>query len=101
MAENKNKKAEIEEEEDVEIISLEFDDGSKMDCEIMGIFDHDGQEYIALLPDDGTDDVYIYGYEEDKDGNFDLLDIADDKLFKSVADEFEAIMASDDDNTEE
>ncbi|MBQ1489740.1 MAG: DUF1292 domain-containing protein [Eubacterium sp.] len=87
MAENK---------EIVEIITLEFDDDTRMDCEIMGIFDYDGKDYIALIPEDGSDDVYIYGYEEDEEENFELIDITDDELFSKVAHEFEAIMASQD-----
>lgn len=85
MAENK---------EVVEIITLEFDDDTRMDCEILGIFDYDGKDYIALIPDDESDDVYIYGYEEDEDENFELIDITDDELFKKVAKEFEDIMNS-------
>lgn len=89
MAENNNNQA-----EEAEIITLEFDDETKMDCEIMGIFDYDKKDYIALLPDDGSDDVYIYGYEEHEDGSFDLLDIVDEGLFKNVAQEFQTIMES-------
>ena len=47
--------------EEMDIITLEFDDESTMDCEIMGVFDCDGKDFIALIPDDGSDDVYIYG----------------------------------------
>ena len=39
-------------EEDVEIITLEFDEGEEVECEIMGVFDFNGKEYIALIPDD-------------------------------------------------
>ena len=46
-------------EEDVEIITLEFDEGEEVECEIMGVFDFNGKEYIALIPDDGTDDVSL------------------------------------------
>lgn len=79
--------------EEMDIITLEFDDESTMDCEIMGVFDCDGKDFIALIPDDGSDDVYIYGYEEDKDGNFELLDIKSDEVFAKAAKEFEKIMA--------
>ena len=50
--------------EETEVITLEFDDGVEVECEIMGVFDYEGKEYIALIPNDGTDDVYIYGYKE-------------------------------------
>ena len=46
---------------DAEFITLQFEDSEDIECEILGVFDCDGQEYIALLPDDGTDDVYIAG----------------------------------------
>ena len=51
-------------EEEVDVITLEFDDGVELECEIMGVFEHAGKEYIALIPDDDSDDVYIYGYKE-------------------------------------
>ena len=43
--------------EEADFITLEFDDGVEVECEIMGVFDYDGKEYIALIPNDDTDDV--------------------------------------------
>ncbi len=51
----------------------------------MGIFDVEDKEYIALLPDDGTDDVYLYGYKEISDEEFELIDIEDDDEFEKVS----------------
>ena len=79
-------------EEDVEIITLEFDEGEEVECEIMGVFDFNGKEYIALIPDDGTDDVYIYGYKEVGENEFKLVDIEDDAEFEAVAADFDKIM---------
>ena len=79
-------------EEDVEIITLEFDEGEEVECEIMGGFDFNGKEYIALIPDDGTDDVYIYGYKEIGEEEFEIVDIEDDAEFEAVAAEFDKIM---------
>ena len=42
--------------EEADFITLEFDDGVEVECEIMGVFEYDGKEYIALIPDDDTDD---------------------------------------------
>lgn len=86
--------------EELDIITLEFDDETTIDCEIMGVFDCDGKEFMALIPDDGSDDVYIYGYEEDKDGNFELLDIKSDEVFKRAVEEFEKIMAENEQSEE-
>ena len=79
-------------EDDAEFITLEFEDGKIMECEIMGIFDVDNKEYIALLPDDGTDDVFIYGYKEISEEEFDLIDIEDDAEFEKAAAEFDRLM---------
>ncbi len=86
---NEKKNVEIEE---ADIITLEFDDGKEVECEIMGVFDFNGKEYIALIPDDGTDDVYIYGYKEVGEDEFELVDIEDDAEFEAVVAEFDSIM---------
>lgn len=79
--------------EETEVITLEFDDGVEVECEIMGVFDYEGKEYIALIPDDGSDDVYIYGYKEVGEDEFELVDIEDDAEFEKVVAEFDKIMA--------
>ena len=88
MAENRNM-------EEVDIITLEFDDGVELECEIMGVFDHAGKEYIALIPLDDSDDVYIYGYKEVGEDEFELVDLEDDAEFEAVVAEFDAIMSAD------
>lgn len=88
MAQDK-KAPEIEE---ADFITLEFDDGVEVECEIMGVFDFEGKEYIALIPNDDTDDVYIYGYKEVGEDEFELIDIEDDAEFEKVVAEFDKIM---------
>ena len=91
MADNKNVNN-IPEEDEAEFITLQFEDSEDIECEILGIFDCDGKEYIALLPDDGTDDIYLYGYVEHEDEEeFELIDIEDDAEFERVAAEFETL----------
>ena len=58
----------------------------------MGVFEAAGKEYIALIPDDGTDDVYIYGYKEVGEDEYDLVDI-DDAEFEIAVAEFDKIVA--------
>ena len=91
MTDNKNN---IQEEAD--IITLEFENGVEQECEIMGVFEYDGKDYIALIPLDDSDDVYIYGYNEVGEDEFELVDIEDEALFESVVQEFDAIMAEED-----
>ncbi len=80
-------------EEETDVITLEFDDGTELECEIMGVFDCGGKDYIALIPNDESDDVYIYGYNEVGEDEFELLDLDDDEFEKATR-EFEALMAS-------
>lgn len=89
-----------EKEDEVEVITLEFDDGESIECEIIGVFEIEGKDYIALLPKDGTDDVYIYGYEEKGEEEFELIDITDEAEFNNVAEAFEKL-AYDDDGEDE
>ncbi|MDD7512181.1 MAG: DUF1292 domain-containing protein [Peptostreptococcaceae bacterium] len=87
--------------EEADIITLEFDEG-EVECEIMGIFEHGDKEYIALIPHDDTDDVYLYEYKEvdtdDEEVEFELIDIEDDGLFEEVVKTFEEIMAENEEN---
>ena len=77
---------------DADFITLEYDDGTELECEILGVFEADGKEYIALLPQDDTDDVYIYGYKEVGEDEFELLDIEDDAEFEKAVAEFDSLM---------
>ena len=81
--------------DDTDIITLQFDDGEEVECEIMGVFDYAGKEYIALIPDDGSDDGFIYGYQEVGEDEFELIDILDDDEFEKVVAEFDKIVAED------
>ena len=85
------KNVNVDEEED--IITLEFDDDSAVDCYVMGTFEVGDKEYIALAPEDGTDDVYIYGYKQVSDDEFEILEIESEEEFDAAAAEFDAIMA--------
>ena len=96
MANDKKKNQSVnlpaEEEEDADYLTLEFDDQTQVECMILGIFDCDGKEYMALIPDDGSDDVYLYGYRETDAETFELLDITDDAEFEKVAEEFDRLV---------
>jgi len=83
------------------IITLEFEGGEEVEAEAMGIFEVDGKEYIALIPDDGSDDVYLYGYKELDEEEFELVDIEDEAEFEKVVAEFDALMAEEEDEAED
>ena len=94
MANDKKKNQTVNppaEEDDADYLTLEFDDKTQVECMILGVFDCDGKEYMALVPDDDSDDVYLYGYKETDAETFELLDITDDAEFEKVAAEFDKL----------
>ena len=75
-------------------ITLELDDGSSLTCDVLTIFSVDGkQQYIALLPQSGgSDDVFLYRYSEEADGQPILGNIDSDDEFEAAADRFDEIL---------
>lgn len=79
-------------------VTLDMDDGTQAECEIITIFEVDGQDYIVLLPldengeenEEGT--VYIFRYFEDEDGNPSLENIRDDEEFEAVEEKFDELL---------
>lgn len=79
-------------------VTLDLDDGSSVECQILTIFEADGRDYIALLPldengDDNEDgEVFIYRYSEDAEGNPSLENIEDDDEYEVVSDRFDELL---------
>lgn len=85
--------------EDTDIcVTLDMDDGTQVECEILTIFDVNDQDYIALLPldeageenEEGT--VYIYRYFEDDAGNPSLENIETDEEYEAVEERFDELL---------
>jgi len=82
------------EDEDV-VVTLDLDDGTEVECEILTIFEVDGRDYIVLIPLDADGnqnaegEVFIYRYSEDEEGNPSLDNIEDDDEYEAVEDRFE------------
>ena len=76
-------------------VTLDLDDGSSMECQILTIFEADGRDYIALLPVDEDEqpnedgEVFIYRYSE---GNPSLENIEDDEEYEVVSDRFDELL---------
>lgn len=83
-----------------EFITLDYEDDTSERCEVLGIFECKGAEYIALVPDSDQDSVYLYEYDEKEDGSFDLVDI-DDEVFDAVSAAYEAITEGEDEGEDE
>ena len=87
-------KYDYEGEDELEIMTLEFEDGKEVECEVIGIFEVEGKDYIALYALDESDEIYLYGYKEldDEEDDCELEDIEDDAEYEKVAAEFDRLM---------
>ena len=79
-------------------VTLTLDDDSTIECGIIGIFDADNREYIALLPldENGTNsdgEVYLYRYQKDAAGNPQLENIDSDEEYEIAMNELKAQLA--------
>ncbi|MBQ6818800.1 MAG: DUF1292 domain-containing protein [Clostridia bacterium] len=76
-------------------LQLLADDGSpiEQECMIIGVFDVDGQDYIALAPTDDTETVLIYGYRPAGEEQFELFEIEEEDTYIKVVAEFNQIIS--------
>ena len=77
---------EHDEMEEMETMTLTLEDDTELECGIIGVFDVDDTEYIALLPED-DDTVLIYRYNENGE-DIELALIEDDDEFERVSNAF-------------
>lgn len=72
-------------------VTLSLDDGTECECAIIRIFEAGDHDYIALLPlkDEESDEVYLYRYTEDSNGEPILENIETDEEYEIVADAFD------------
>lgn len=82
--------------EEMDIIYITLDDDSELECEVIGIFEVEEKEYIALLPL-GEEEVLLYGYKELENDEFDLDSIEDEEEFELVSEAFYALYSDDED----
>lgn len=85
-------------EEPVIYVTFE-DEDREVACDVLGIFEVDDIEYIALAPQD-EDDVLIYRYAENGE-DIQLNEIESDEEYEKVAAEFDDLFFGEDESTEE
>lgn len=66
-----------------ETVTLTFEDSKEVECHILGIFEVDDVEYIALLPV-GEEEIMIYRYSEETDGQVKLDQIQNNEEYEKV-----------------
>ena len=80
------------------MVTITLEDDSELDCEIIIIFEIDGQDYIALMPVDENGNfleemgVLLYRYYERADGTPFLDNIESNDEASLVADTFEELL---------
>ncbi|MCI8786008.1 MAG: DUF1292 domain-containing protein [Eubacterium sp.] len=85
-------------EDDDICVTLDFEDGSQKECEILTIFEAEGRDYIVLIPtdedadDEEEGDIYIYRYHEDEEGNPSLEELQSDQEYELVEARFEELL---------
>lgn len=77
--------------QDVDLsVTLELDDGKKLECGVRQIFTANNKQYIAVTPMDQWAkpdcDVYLYGYATNEDGESTILNIEDEEEFDIALD---------------
>lgn len=84
------------EELDDESVTLELDDGTSVECEVLAIFPAADKSYIALLPTTGpsaeSGEVYLYRYTENDKSEPELSNIESDEEFEIVSDAFDELL---------
>lgn len=83
-------------------IDIEMEDGTKVECEVLGTFEVEDKEYMVLLPLD-EDEVLLFRYEEDDENEeFELTPIEDEKEFEIASEAYyELFCEEDEEDTEE
>ena len=83
---------------DRDTMTLDLDDGGKLECIVLNVFPVNNREYIALLPmnDEGHVEedaqIFLYRFEELGDDEVDLETIEDDDEFELVSDYFDEML---------
>lgn len=90
---------EFEFDDEDDIIYLTLDDDTELECKVLGIFEVEDDEYIALLPV-GEEEVLLYKYIELDEEEFELGSIEDEAEFETVSEAFNALFLDDEDFVE-
>ena len=83
---------------DRDTMTLDLDDGGKLECIVLNVFPVNNREYIALLPmnDEGHVEedaqIFLYRFEELGDDEVNLETIEDDDDVELVSDYFDEML---------
>ncbi len=86
-------------------VTLELEDGGTLECEVIYIFEWNGDDYAALTPvDESIEELYFFGITvEDNNGQpeITLLQIDDEEVLEAVCDAFDEMLDEEEFDDEE
>lgn len=79
-----------EEEFEYDVIGIPLEDGTELNCIVIDIFDVEGENYIALIPEGEIEDgeLILFKYQELSEEEVELTEIEDDEEFAKVSETF-------------
>ncbi len=84
---------------DLQTLRIILDDDTEAECNVLGIFEMNDKEYIALVPQD-DETVLLYEYSENEEG-IELKNIENDDEFEAVSEAFFSVFGDEDEDAEE
>lgn len=73
------------------IIPLELENGTTVDCHVIAVFDYEGIDYIALLPEETTE-ILMYRYVELDEDEIQLVNIDSEREWERVVEYFDSML---------
>lgn len=81
-------------------ITLTLENDTTLECNVLGVFEVEDKEYIALLPDE-QENVLLYQYTSSDDEDVELTNIEDDDEFELVSKTFMTLIQEEESEEEE
>lgn len=74
------------------LLTLENEDGTTTDCQILQVFEYKGREYAAAAPtNENNEEIYFFGWEAETNGEeveISLENLEDEELLQELFDVF-------------
>ncbi len=78
-----------------DMIQITLEDDTVVNCFVIGTFEYEDEEYIALLAEDNGE-VLLYKYHVMEDDEITLSNIEDDEEYDKISQIFDQLMEHDD-----
>lgn len=83
--------------DDVETVVFRDENGEEVTFEVIDFIEVDDQEYVIAAMPDNDEEAFILRVETDEDGNETYVTIDNDEEWETVAEAYEELLESEDD----